>query len=293
MNLLRTARSRDEQLNAQDVATLVHGQDGRHPRADPFEVFGGADDPDEEDAAGGEGAGGVAGHEVAHVGDLVGDSYAAGEEDDGAVRMQRMQAAIWAFDKRTQRDAAIRGALGFFKQGVGEAGAPADDEGHGGFLAGEHVLAGHGEALFRVEVFGGVAPGDGEGVRGPEAEGGDGDVHVLAGAEGPGTGHFHGDADGVAGEGFDDGFGAAFAEVSVDERTEADESLGVVSMWCQWEENSSSYLGGPEDNDGLEIALCREPIQMNPNTGNGQDDQGNMQMQESLVECMTQNGACL
>lgn len=130
-----------------------------------------------------------------------------------------MQAAVGAFDHGGERDAAGRGARGFFEQGVGEAGAAADDERHGRFLQREHVLAGHGQAFFRVEVFFGFAPGDGEGVRGPEADGGHGDVHVLAGAEGPRSGHFHGYADGVAGEGFDDGFGASFTEVPVDERT--------------------------------------------------------------------------
>lgn len=123
--------------------------------------------------------------------------------------------------------------MGFLEEGVGEAGAAADDEGHGCFLLGEHVLAGDGQAFFRVKVFFGVAPGHGEGVGGPEADGGHGDVHVLAGAEGPGSGHFHGHADGVAGEGFDDGFGASFAEVSVDERTKPDKSLRAVSTCCQ------------------------------------------------------------
>lgn len=85
MNLLGTPWSGDEELDAQDVAAFVHGQDGGHPGPDPLEVFGRADDPDEDDLAGGDGASGVAGHEVAHVGDLVRDADAAGEEHDGAV----------------------------------------------------------------------------------------------------------------------------------------------------------------------------------------------------------------
>lgn len=48
---------------------------------------------------------------------------------------------------------------------------------------------------------------------------------MLAGAEGPWSGDFHGYADGVAGQGFDDGFGASFAEISVEERTQPDKSL--------------------------------------------------------------------
>lgn len=227
MNLLGAAGPGDEQLNAEDVAAFVHGQDGRHPRADPLEVFGRADHPDENDFARGDGAGRVPGDEVAHVGDLMGDADAAGEEQDGAVGVEGVQAAVGAFDQSGEGEAAVGGALGFFEEGVGEAGAAADDERHGGFLEGEDVLARDGEAFFRVEVFGRVAPGDGEGVRGPETDGGKGDVHVLAGAEGPWSGYFHGYADGVAGKGFNDGFGASFTEVSIYERTQPDKSLMI------------------------------------------------------------------
>lgn len=172
VDLLCAAGPGDEQLDAQDVAAFVHGQDGRHPGADPLEVFGRADDPDEHDFARGDGAGRVAGDEVAHVRDLVRDADAAGEEHDGAVGVEGVQAAVGAFDQGGEGEEAGGGALGLFEEGVGEAGAPADDERHGGFLQGEHVLARDGEAFFRVEVFGSFAPGDGEGVRGPETDGG-------------------------------------------------------------------------------------------------------------------------
>ena len=75
----------DEQLDAQYLSSLLHGQDLRHPRTDPLQVLWGLDDPDEGDAASGDGAGGVAGYEVSDVGDLVGDADAGGEEENGSV----------------------------------------------------------------------------------------------------------------------------------------------------------------------------------------------------------------
>lgn len=68
MDLLSTPRPRDEQLDPQHVAPARHGEDGRHPRPDPLEVFGRSDDPDQEDTLGGDGAGGVARDEIAHEG---------------------------------------------------------------------------------------------------------------------------------------------------------------------------------------------------------------------------------
>ena len=77
----------------------------------------------------------------------------------------------------------------------------------------------------------GVAPGHGEGVRGPEADGGHGDEHVLAGPECPGAGQFQGHAEGVAWEGFHDGFRASSANVSVNERRCPNRPLNAVSTW--------------------------------------------------------------
>lgn len=72
---------------------------------------------------------------------------------------------------------------------------------------------------------GGVGPGDGEGVRGPETDGGDGEEDVLAWFEGPGAGGAESDAHGVAGENFDIGVGAAPADIAVDEGGEADQTF--------------------------------------------------------------------
>ena len=59
MDFPRAAGPGHEDLDAQDVPAARHSKDGRHPGADPFDVFGGADDPDQGDGAGGADAGGV------------------------------------------------------------------------------------------------------------------------------------------------------------------------------------------------------------------------------------------
>ena len=61
-------------------------------------MFGRADDPDQDDAAGGDGAGGVAGEEGPDEGHLVTDADAGGEEHDGTVGVEGLRAAIGAFD---------------------------------------------------------------------------------------------------------------------------------------------------------------------------------------------------
>ena len=127
MDLLGAPGPGDEKLDAEDIPPLVEGQDLAHPRPDPLEVFGRLDDPDEEDAAGGDGAGGEAGHERADVGDLVGDADAAGEEDHGAVGGQVVQAAVGAFGQGADHQPAFVGRFGFSVEAVGEAGAAADD----------------------------------------------------------------------------------------------------------------------------------------------------------------------
>lgn len=81
-------------------------------------------------------------------------------------------------------------------------------------------VAGAGKVLWR-----GVGPGDGEGVGGPEADGGYGEEKILAWFEDPGASEVEGDAHGVAGNDFDIGVGARAAGVAVDEGREADEAF--------------------------------------------------------------------
>ena len=88
-------------------------------------------------------------------------------------------------------------------------------------------MAVHDQAVLFVErwaLFGG-RPGHAKGVRGPQADGGDGEEDVLARLEFPGAGEFKGDAHGIAGERLENGVGGAAAGVAVDEGEEADATL--------------------------------------------------------------------
>lgn len=64
---------------------MGQGEDIGHPGADPLEVFGALDGPDEAEAADGGRAGRVGGDEGADVREVVGDADAGGEEEEGAV----------------------------------------------------------------------------------------------------------------------------------------------------------------------------------------------------------------
>ena len=75
----------DEHVNLQDVAPVRHGEDNVHPGTDPLKSFSGADGPREDDFARGDTVLGVTSKEVTDVIELVGDTDAAGEEEDSAV----------------------------------------------------------------------------------------------------------------------------------------------------------------------------------------------------------------
>lgn len=89
----------------------------------------------------------------------------------------------------------------------------------------------------------GFGPGDGEGVGGPEADGGDGEEDVLAWFYGTGACEPDVNAHGVAGEDFDGGGGGCRADVRVQERKESEEALG-----------------GPDDGDGYQVIKLGEAI---------------------------------
>ena len=128
VDLLGVARARDPEHDAEAVAAPVHGEDGRHPRTDPFEVLGRLDDPHEDDLASRDRAVGVAGDEVAHVRHLVRDANAAGEEHHGAVGVHRVRAPVGSFDVHLDVQALVGGVRGFLEEGLGHSGALADDE---------------------------------------------------------------------------------------------------------------------------------------------------------------------
>ena len=153
MNLLGAARTTDEEHDAEDFATLIHGEDGCHPWTNPFKMFGRLDDPDEYDFASGNSAVGVTGNEIAHVWDLVCDSYTTGEKHDGTVGMHHVHTTVRTFGECAGDESAFWGGFGFGDEGLGETGAGANDVGHAGLAHGEDILSTHWE-LFVVEDFG-------------------------------------------------------------------------------------------------------------------------------------------
>lgn len=80
LDLLGVARPCNKEHNAQDFTAAIHCQDTGHPGPDPLQVFGGLDNPDEGDAAGGDGAIREPGDQMTDEGDVVGDADSAGEE---------------------------------------------------------------------------------------------------------------------------------------------------------------------------------------------------------------------
>ena len=193
-------------------------------------MLGGLDNPNEHHAAGGDGTVCEAVDEVAHEGDLMGDANAAGKHHNGTVGMQDMGAAIGTLDNGVDDNGAMRVLLSFLEELVREASAAADDERHCGALGRENVEATCSDALFRVNVLFAIAPGDGERMRGPQANRGDGEKDMLAWHKGPRTGHSKGDSDSIAWENFELGFGALSSkQVAVHDCSHADEALSSVS----------------------------------------------------------------
>ena len=129
MDLLGAPGPRNKNLDPQNIAALLHCEHFRDPGPDPLEVFGGADHPNEEDAAGGDGGGGVAGEEGARVRKQVRDADAPRYEHDAAVGREGVSGAVGAFDEGGQDGASARGGVGFCEHFLCEADAAADDEG--------------------------------------------------------------------------------------------------------------------------------------------------------------------
>nr|POE88211.1 hypothetical protein CFP56_11440 [Quercus suber] len=250
-DLLGAAGPGDEEQDAQDVAAALHGEDLRHPRPDPLKVLGRLDDPDQHDAARRAGAGRVRGDQVAHVRDLVRDADARGEQQHGTVRAEAL-VAVGPFDERRGAEFAAGALLGFAEEGVGEAGAAADDERHGGFLGGEGVVAGGREHLFRRRVGFLGAPGEREGVAGPEPDRRHVQVDVLAGVEVPRSGDVQGESERVTGQRLDVGFGQTATGVTVDEADQA-----------------QAPFQHPEDDGGNDEFLLLHPLGMQPHAGHG------------------------
>ena len=186
---------------------------------------------------------------MADVRELVSDSHAAGEEENGAIGEQALEAAVGALEEGSQRQEARGFSAGSVVERGGHAGALADDEGHAGDGSvgeGGVEVGGRGReflACFEGAVGRGAlrAPGYGEGVRHPEREGGDVDVGVAAGAESPRTRHGEGETACFAWEGLDgEGGDSVAGDVAVEkaehakgavEEPEEDDGLDGVELW--------------------------------------------------------------
>ena len=93
-------------------------------------MFGAPNDPDEANAAGGDGARGETRDEIADMGDAVGDADAASDEEDGAVAMEGVESAcVRAFNEGGDVVETAGVSEGATKDGVREAGAAAHDQG--------------------------------------------------------------------------------------------------------------------------------------------------------------------
>lgn len=75
-------------------------------------MFRRLDDPYEDDFSGGNGAVAESGDEISNVWDLMRDAHTAREDHDGAVGVKTLKAAVRAFDKSVEDEAAL-GILGF------------------------------------------------------------------------------------------------------------------------------------------------------------------------------------
>ena len=110
----------------------------------------------------------------------------------------------------------------------------------------------------------------------PEADGGDGQEDVLTWVEGPGAGEVEGYAEGVAGEGFDCGvcmWATGEGEVTVEEGEEAE-----------------AALDDPDRDYGFDEILGRAGVEMQPETGEDEGDEGDVDVEEGFVEGVTEGG---
>lgn len=265
MDLLGAAGTGDEEKDAKDVATLLHTENLGHPRADPFEMLGGLDDPDKSDLAGGVGSVRVTGDEIADVRNLVGDTNTGGEKHDSAVRCEALR-AVGTLDERSASELATRGHLSLLEEGVGETSTAANDQRHVGATGTKSVLTGYGKSLLGAPVFLLLAPCEGERVAGDATDGRHVKVDVGTGSELPGLGNTKGDSDGVTGESLNLSLGTTVASVAADDGHE-----------------TPSALDEPADSGGHDVALLPHAFAVHPDTNDSSNGQEEVNAEESLV----------
>jgi hypothetical protein len=85
MDLFGAPRSGDEEEDLENLAPSGHGQNLCHPGSNPLKMLGRLNDPDKREPASGSRAIGIGSDNVAHVGNLVGDTDTSRPQHDGAI----------------------------------------------------------------------------------------------------------------------------------------------------------------------------------------------------------------
>lgn len=118
-----------------------------------------------------------------------------------------------------------------------------------------------------------LGPGDGKGVGGPEADGGQREEDVLARLNVPGAGDAEGQAHGFAREELDGGFGGVGAEVAVEEGGESEQSVD-----------------GPDGDDHFHERLGGEVGQVDPEAGEDEGHECDVEMEEGFIKGVAKGG---
>lgn len=96
VNLLRRSGTADEEHDTEDITSLIHSEDGSHPRADPLEMLWGLNDPNEDNFAGRDSSIGIASDKITYVRDLMSYTNTSGEKHDCSVGMHHVHTSIWS-----------------------------------------------------------------------------------------------------------------------------------------------------------------------------------------------------
>lgn len=188
-----------------------------------------------------------------------------------------MDTTIGTFRVAGCHQAAFGAGGSLLVQGASETSTGADDVGHAGLAVAQDVVAIHGQLLAVVHL-GLLTPANGEGVGLPPADAGEVQVSVLARSESPGSCHGGGDADGVAGESFNESLGAASSHVAVGE---ADHTSGTVKA--------------PKGDNSVQVVELRQALdlEMVPGADKSHGSTDDVEDLEGLVPGVSQDAACL
>lgn len=184
VNLLGGSRLADEEHDSQHVSPLVHGENLSHPGSDPFQVLGTLDCPHKENLAGCDSAICEPIHEPLDIRHLMGDANTSSKEHHGTVRIQGVGATVGTLGIASRLQSSTRCSGCLLVQVVCESSSGSDDVGHTLLLGGHEILSGACQSV-RRGILHTINPGDGEGVRLPEADAGHVQIGVLSGTGAP------------------------------------------------------------------------------------------------------------